>query len=429
MALYNDAEARAANFDKSATSGLTTSVIILCGLFGALVILAVVITTITTSSITKPLREIEEVAGNIAKGKLNNEIHYHSKDEVGRLADSFRTTTSLLSVIINDVAHLTSQIAKGNFDIRSTMEKSYIGDYRPILLSLRDMTTQVSGTMNQINQSADQVSSGSDQVSSGAQALSQGATEQASAVQELAATINNISSQIRENAEHATKASRDANTVGTEMTISNEKMQDMIKAMEEISHSSSEIGKIIKTIEDIAFQTNILALNAAVEAARAGAAGKGFAVVADEVRSLATKSQEASKNTAALIESSIRAVENGTHIAGETEKSLLESVEGVKLVTETINKISVASSAQAEAVAQVTQGVEQISSVVQTNSATAEESAAASEELSSQAQILKELINRFALRSDGHSVSSYSSEPAPTVSKDDNYSISSGKYE
>ena len=217
-------------------------------------------------------------------------------------------------------------------------------------------------------------------------------------MQELAATINEISNRVKQNADNAQQANAMAGSVSTEMNVSNEKMQRMIQAMGDISNCSSEIGKIIKTIEDIAFQTNILALNAAVEAARAGTAGKGFAVVADEVRNLASKSAEASQNTSALIENSLKAVENGTKIADETAQNLLQAVNDVNEMTNIIGQISEASSNQADAISQITMGIDQISSVVQTNSATAEESAAASEELSSQSQIMRSLVGRFRLK-------------------------------
>jgi len=254
----------------------------------------------------------------------------------------------------------------------------------------------------QINQASDQVASGSEQVSFGAQALSQGATEQASSVEELSATIVELSGHVKVNADHAAEASRLSNDAGSGVMESDGHMKEMIEAMGDISDKSKEIGKIIKTIDDIAFQTNILALNAAVEAARAGSAGKGFAVVADEVRNLAQKSAEAAKNTTVLIEGSILAVDNGTRIVGQTAKSLQDVVVKAGNVTNKMTDIANASEQQAKAIAQVTQGIEQIAAVVQTNSATAEESAAASEELTGQAQMLKELVGKFRLNGDSY---------------------------
>jgi len=262
-----------------------------------------------------------------------------------------------------------------------------------------------------MSQSSEQVSSGSEQVSNGAQALAQGATEQASSIEELSATITEIASNVKLNATSAADASIKVNHVSSELDVSNQNMQDMIAAMSKISDSSSQIGKIIKAIEDIAFQTNILALNAAVEAARAGAAGKGFAVVADEVRNLASKSAEAANNTTALIENSIKEVENGTKIADQTATALKKVVLEATAVSNTVTLISQASNEQANSINQITLGVDQISSVVQTNSATAEESAAASEELSGQAQILKSLVGKFKLKNQATQV--IESNPQP----------------
>ena len=354
---------------------------------------------VITRSIVAPVKEIEKAAQEMAKGSLHVRLEYRSKDELGGLAESMRTTISNFGSMIDDISELLGSMAIGDFQVSSKIHEQYVRDYEPILLAIRCIRNNLSEALLHINQSADLVASGSEQVSSGAQALSQGAAEQASSIEELAAAINDISNHINISVQNAKEARAKSEETSVSLIRSNEKMTEMNRAMAEISEKSNEIGKIIKTIEDIAFQTNILALNAAVEAARAGEAGKGFAVVADEVRNLASKSGEAAKNTTLLIEESMQAVKNGTRITAETTEAIRAVVENGQQINRIVEEIASVSDKQAAAVKQVAQGIDQVSSVVQTNSATAEQSAAASEELSGQAQIMKGLVQNFQLYS------------------------------
>ena len=346
----------------------------------------------------KPLQKVVEVGEKLSVGDFDMNLSYKSKDEIGKLMHSMGDVVSRIRSIIGDLSEKLNQLAQGNFNVEMNNAEYYSGAYRPLFDSIQNISTDLSGTMAEIQQSAVQVNSGAEQVSSGAQGLSQGATEQASSIEELSATMNDISAKIKETAETTREASRLSNMAGQSVMVSNEKMREMSLAMEEITEKSQEISKIIKTIDDIAFQTNILSLNAAIEAARAGAAGKGFAVVADEVGNLAQKSAKAAQNTSSLIEETIEAVNKGVRISEETAESLAEVVTRAGKINDLIDIASSASEEQARGVSQLSVGIDQISSVVQSNTATAEESAAASEELSGQAHILSDLVGRFSLR-------------------------------
>lgn len=350
-------------------------------------------------SIVKPIGRLNKVTRNLAEGNLDEEVDMDSNDEIGQLAKSMVVLINRLKtyiLYIDEISYLLEEIGRGNLNL--TFQNSYEGDFWKVKQAIIGTADMLNDTLVQINIASEQVANGSEQVAAGAQALSQGATEQASAIQELSASINEVSEHSSKTARNAEEAKAISVASTNAIQRGNERMNDMVQSMEEISNTSKEIGKIIRAIEDIAFQTNILALNAAVEAARAGEAGRGFAVVADEVRNLAGKSAESAKNTADLIEKSVRAVEQGADHVNEAAAALADVVKNAEKSTQIIQYIANASEEQATSIAQVNLGVEQIAVVVQTNSATAEESAAASEELSGQSLMLKELIGKFRLK-------------------------------
>ncbi|MDR2022580.1 MAG: methyl-accepting chemotaxis protein [Hungatella sp.] len=360
-----------------------------------------VLILVSVVALKKGLAPVDSVMGlaeKMRKGDLshsNGDVIY-KKDELGLLAKIFSETSEVLGGYINEISEVLENVASGNLDI--SIERDFIGDFNKIKLDLCRILDSLNDTFSEMRVAAEQVATGAEQFSDGSQSLSQGSIEQASSVEELSAKIMEITNQVKESAMYANNANNKAEIIGTELVNSNKQMNELLKSIGDITETSSQIGNIIKTIEDIAFQTNILALNAAVEAARAGEAGKGFAVVADEVRNLASKSAEAAKNTTVLIESSLHSVQEGAKFAEIAAASLGNVVTGAREIISDIAEISEKTEVQSSSLEEVTTGLEQISSVVQTNAAIAEESAATSQELSAQAQLLKEQIARFIIK-------------------------------
>lgn len=395
------------------SSSLTIQSYISMAAILVVIVLAVIVSMwfamVLANSISERLIVVQQASAKMAQGDLNIELKNEAKDEIGELTETFAETVTELKKYIGEIARILDEISHGNMNVTNTV--NFRGEFVHVSNSIDLIITSLSDTFGQIIASSDQIASGSDQVSIGSQALSQGAAEQASAIEELAATIDDVSHQIHTAAEHADNAKEKNIASHEELLDCGKQMKDLVHAMDVINNKAGEINKIIKTIEDIAFQTNILALNAAVEAARAGSAGKGFAVVADEVRNLAAKSADAAKDTTTLIEETIKAVQDGNKISVDTEDSLNTALAGAEEVLTLVANISEAANKQAEAVQQITQGIDQISSVVQTNAATAEESAASSEELSGQAQLLKTLMSQFTILGDNGSANKVASKP------------------
>ena len=369
---------------------MTINILALILIIGAL--------TVLSARITKPLKKLTAVTAELVKGNYDVDIHADSQDEVGDLANGMSVLVDKLRtymLYIDEISGSLDSFAAGNLNI--DLKQDYSGEFYRLRDSLEKTVAAFSDVIGDITSISSQLASGSMEIANGAQQLANGSSEQSSSIQNLAMNINEITENINSSAEHTTALNSQIAAVGSAAFNSNEQMEQMMDAMNRISSESMEIGKIIKTIEDIAFQTNILALNAAVEAARAGAAGKGFAVVADEVRNLATKSSEAAKNTTALIENSIKAVKDGTDIAGETREALSEVVTAVDESSVMIQSISANALKEAEQISHIRSSVDEISSVVHSNSAAAEESSAASEQLSSLAATLEAISKKFVL--------------------------------
>ena len=347
-------------------------------------------------AILEPIGEAAEVLYELSKGNLQVRVTGDYKGDHAKIKNALNDSLETLASYVNEISTIVSEVADGNLDVAIT--RDYRGDFEQIKVSINYIIDKLNDMMAEINETSNRVAVGSKQLSDSSMALSQGATEQASSIEELTTSLEEVSAQTKKNAEYANDANKLAENAKNIAVRGNQQMQEMLTAMAEINEASNNISKIIKVIDDIAFQTNILSLNAAVEAARAGQHGKGFAVVAEEVRNLAARSANAAKETTDLIEGSIQKVEDGTKIANQTAEALNEIVEGVNEVAKIVDNIASASNEQAAAIEQINQGVMQISKVVQSNSVTSQEGAASSEELAAQAQLLRELVSQFRLR-------------------------------
>ena len=376
------------------TNNLLISMLIALFAVGALQVTNLLL---TRKHVLAPVIAVKDQMGEIASGNLSADFVLESDtSEIGRLVESIHETKRELKKIIKDIDFKLAQMAQGNMDL--SIGNDYRGEFQPIQRAMKQILNAFNEALSQINQTAERVTVESRQVATGAQILSKGTVDQASAVEELTASIQQLSEQVdntSSDADHARTSSMDA---ATQLELCNAKMKELTASMENISKSSHEIGGIIKTIEDISFQTNILALNAAVEAARAGETGKGFAVVADEVQSLANKSATSAKNITTLIEESVRLVEQGTALSADTTEALAVGVAEARKSTQLVERIADSAIQQVEALRQLTLGMEQISSVVQTNATTAEKSAFSAEELHGQAEELKVSVQKFKLR-------------------------------
>ena len=392
-------------------SSETVRNIVVCTVAGFVVIIVCLIRAFTLTrktskrvleTILEPLHAIEDVATELTEGNLHSTLEYHSDDEIGKLAHSMRKSIRMLGTYVDDIDRSMKLFSEGNFDVHPEVE--WRGDFVGILNSFMAFQASMAGTIKGIQNVSNEVSGAAEQVASSSNDLADGATNQAAVVEELTATVTGVSEQVEKNSQSAKEINVKVDELGNAISESNGKMHEMVDSMHEISEASKEIDKIITTINEIASQTNLLALNASIEAARAGEAGKGFAVVANQVNVLADQSAQAAKESATLIETSVKAVEKGMVIAGQTAAQLEEVAENSKLITTEVTNIAETLETQTTEIKQINEGIEQINDVVQTNSATSEECAAASQEMSSEAESLREMIRKFKVAEDKKTV-------------------------
>lgn len=391
--------------DKQSSQSVRVTVIFAVAGVACIIVCLVLAWKLTTKTgkkvletILVPLREVEAVAQELTDGNLHSTLEYHSDDEIGRLAHSMRKSIRILGSYVDDIGRAMKMFADGNFDVQPEVE--WKGDFVGILNSFMMFEKSMAEVIKGIQHVSDEVSSAAEQVAASSNDLADGATNQAAVVEELTATVEGVSEQVEKNSKTAKEISGRVDELGNAILESNGKMKDMVDSMNEINGASKEIDKIIATINEIAAQTNLLALNASIEAARAGEAGKGFAVVANQVNVLADQSAQAAKESATLIETSVKAVEKGMVIAGQTASQLQEVAENSQIITKEVTNIADTLETQATEIKQINDGIEQINDVVQTNSATSEECAASSQEMGSEAENLREMIQKFKIAED-----------------------------
>lgn len=362
------------------------------------IVFAVRLEVVLIRMITKPMTELEQASLKMASGQLDAKVTYDAEDELGTLAESFRKTGDVMYHVLNDLNNIVDHFAEGDFSVRSEAKEYYIGAFAELLEKLIVMVARISSTLGNIDDAATQVSVGSEQMAGSAQTIAEGATEQAAAIEQLLATVTNVTEQVVATTKTTEQAHDKAKIIGREASASQNKIKELVQAMDRIQETSHEIENIIATIEEIASQTNLLSLNAAIEAARAGEAGRGFAVVAEEIRKLAENSAQSAVMTRGMIETSLQEVKTGSEIVGETAAAMNNVIKELDDILLAVGTIRSASDAQAASMKDMENGVEQIAEVVQSNSAAAEEFSATSEELSAQAQNLSAMVNKFKLR-------------------------------
>lgn len=373
------------------------SMLLMIGIGIVCVIICIYLARLIIQSIQKPVLELESAARKLGAGQLDAEIQYESQDELGALADNFRTAFTFMREVIGDAAYVLSEIAQGNFRVKSQNTQQYVGDFKNILDAMHTTISNLNRTMTQINQGSEQVALGADQMSKNAQSIAEGATEQAGAIEELTATVEDINAIASDSAASSMEAAEKTRMAAKEAQLGKESMRELVNAMDNITAVSKEIENIIGAIEDIASQTNLLSLNASIEAARAGEAGKGFAVVADQIGKLASDSAQSAVETKDLIGKSLKQIENGNQITQKTVEILENIIDSINVFADLANENKENSNTQAKRLSQIQGGIEQIAKVVQTNSGSAQESSAASQELLAQSENLKALAEQFQL--------------------------------